>query len=62
MTYLGIDNKTKEYELMFWTGTVKELTEIYPDVIWYSSFKNTEEVDFFINTIIKQDKIGEVWR
>ena len=58
MIHLGIDNNTKEYALLNWTGSVKELTDAYPDIIWYSSFNNMDEVNKFLewyenNNIIK---------
>ena len=47
-TYLGMDNNSSEYALISWAGTMKELADAYPDIIWYSSFENMDDVNKFL--------------
>ena len=61
MILLGMNSKN-EREIIEWSGTIQELIDsnMYPDMIWYSSFKNLDEVKIFQDQM-KQNKISEVW-
>jgi len=48
MIYLGIDNKSNEYALVNSDKNVKELSDENPDILWYSTFDNLEEVNKFL--------------
>ena len=61
MILLGIDNKTQEYALLKWDGSVKELTEIYPDILWHSTFKDMNEVNNFLEWYETGEAKKEEW-
>jgi len=55
--YLGKDAQG-EYVKMSWSGSLLELNELYPDIVWYSTLDSFDDFDHQEDIKAKAEKLG----